>query len=394
MTWETGHDGVGMAPGSARLDGRLRVLMTVDAVGGIWDYALQLSRALAAHGVEIILATLGPLPTPAQRAELRQLGNVVLRESEYSLEWMSHAWHDVDAAGAWLLKLDSEFRPSLIHLNGYCHANLPWSAPALVVAHSCVYSWFSAVRRASPGSEWEEYRRRVTAGLRAARLVTAPSETMLAALRCHYGPFHTTGAVYNGRAQRDFPPAAKQRIIFTAGRLWDEAKNIIALTDLPRRPCWPIYAAGEFRGPEHSTIGLPGLNLLGRLARAEMAEWLGRAAVFVLPARYEPFGLAALEAALAGCVLVLGDIPSLREIWRDAALFVPPDHTQALSDTLARVACDANLRALMSRRARQRALTFSVARMARGYMSLYRRLSPGKDVQSSRFKVQGSESVK
>ncbi len=32
-----------------------------------------------------------------------------------------------------------------------------------------------------------------------------------------------------------------------------------------------------------------------------------------LPARYEPFGLSVLEAALSGCALVLGDIPSLRE---------------------------------------------------------------------------------
>ena len=34
-----------------------------------------------------------------------------------------------------------------------------------------------------------------------------------------------------------------------------------------------------------------------------------------LPARYEPFGLSILEAALSGCALVLGDLPSLRELW-------------------------------------------------------------------------------
>ena len=52
---------------------------------------------------------------------------------------------------------------------------------------------------------------------------------------------------------------------------------------------------------------------------------MGRAAIYALPARYEPFGLSILEAALSGCALVIGDIPSLREIWADAALFVPSD---------------------------------------------------------------------
>jgi glycosyltransferase involved in cell wall biosynthesis len=116
------------------------------------------------------------------------------------------------------------------------------------------------------------------------------------------------------------------------------------------------------------------LNLLGRLSGPEIAQWLGRAAIFALPARYEPFGLAALEAALAGCVLVLGDIPSLREIWRDGALFVPPDDPAALADTVKRVIGDGDLRRLMSLRARKRAWFFSVERMARGYVDLYRRV--------------------
>ena len=39
-------------------------------------------------------------------------------------------------------------------------------------------------------------------------------------------------------------------------------------------------------------------------------------------ARYEPFGLAVLEAAQAGMRLVLSDIPSFRELWDGAATFV------------------------------------------------------------------------
>ncbi|MEB3829625.1 glycosyltransferase [Phormidium sp. CCY1219] len=57
----------------------------------------------------------------------------------------------------------------------------------------------------------------------------------------------------------------------------------------------------------------------------ELSHWYARAAIYAFPARYEPFGLSVLEAALSGCALVLGDIPRLREMWGDAAVFANPD---------------------------------------------------------------------
>ena len=43
--------------------------------------------------------------------------------------------------------------------------------------------------------------------------------------------------------------------------------------------------------------------------------------IYVAASRYEPFGLAALEAALCGCAIVARDIPSLREVWGEAAVY-------------------------------------------------------------------------
>jgi glycosyltransferase involved in cell wall biosynthesis len=105
-----------------------------------------------------------------------------------------------------------------------------------------------------------------------------------------------------------------------------------------------------------------------------LAVWQGSAAIFVLPACYEPFGLAALEAGLAGCALVLGDIPSLREVWGDAAVFVPPDQPHTLAAVLQRLITDVSWRALMAQRARVRALQYTPERMAREHVALYARL--------------------
>ncbi|HEY0779002.1 MAG TPA: glycosyltransferase, partial [Gemmatirosa sp.] len=100
-------------------------------------------------------------------------------------------------------------------------------------------------------------------------------------------------------------------------------------------------------------------------------DWMGRAAVYALPARYEPFGLSALEAGLAGCALVLGDIPSLREVWGDAATYVAPDDAAALADALRTLAADDAHRTALGIRARTRALTYTPARMADGYLAAY-----------------------
>ena len=69
-----------------------------------------------------------------------------------------------------------------------------------------------------------------------------------------------------------------------------------------------------------------------------ISEQLGARPIFVSVARYEPFGLAVLEAAQAGCALVLSDIPTFRELWGGAALFVPANDDRALVSHVERLA--------------------------------------------------------
>jgi glycogen synthase len=78
-----------------------------------------------------------------------------------------------------------------------------------------------------------------------------------------------------------------------------------------------------------------------------------------------------LEAALAGCALVLGDIPSLREVWGDAALFVHPDDGDALAGALRGLLSNPAEREHRAALARARALTFTPRRMAEAYLELY-----------------------
>jgi glycosyltransferase involved in cell wall biosynthesis len=346
--------------------------MTADTVGGVWTYALELARALSPHGVEVVLATMGAPLTPAQWAEARALPHLTIEQSTFQLEWMDEPWADVDAAGDWLLGLEAQVRPDVVHLNGYCHGALPWTRPVLMVGHSCVLSWWEAVKHESAPERYTRYRDEVTHGLRSANKVVAPSRAMLEALQRLYGPLEDTAVIYNARRPEEFPPSeAREPFILTAGRLWDEAKNVAALEAVAPRLGWPVKVAGEVRHPNGSQVQSRHVEPLGRLSARELAGWMGRASVYALPARYEPFGLSPVEAALAGCALVLGDIPSLREVWGEAAVFVPPDDADALTEALERLRKDTALRNRLAARARLRAVEYSPARMAADYLSVY-----------------------
>jgi glycosyltransferase involved in cell wall biosynthesis len=363
----------------------LRVLMTTDAVGGVWNYCVRLAGALQGYGVHIALATMGPAPNEHQHAELRPLPHVQLYEGNFKLEWMQDPWDDVDRAGQWLLDLHDHFHPDIVHLNNYAHAGLPWSAPVLVAAHSCVCSWFEAVRQCQATQDWDEYRWRVRHALRRADLVTAPTAAALQALGKHYGPFRAGVPIYNGYdhiedSAQDEEPA--REVVFCAGRLWDPAKNIAVLDRAAQDICRPVFAAGTIEGPDGQWIELKNLKGLGYLDQARLREWYRRTAVFVQPSLYEPFGLTALEAGLAGCALVLSDIPSLREIWSDAAVFVPPRDHQAMAREINRLVADEGLRQQYACRAGERARAYTLRRMAENYYRSYRSLIQGEPVTS------------
>lgn len=351
--------------------------MTADPIGGVWSYAVELCAALANEGVRVSVATLGARPSVAQEQELTSLPNVTLFPSAFRLEWMPGAWEDAIGAGEWLLSLEKTLRPDVVHLNHLLHADLSWRAPVLSVGHSCVLSWWSAVRGTPLAPEWIEYRLRVTQSLRAARCVVAPTRAILTELEQHYGPFRAAKVIHNARDHRRFSVGPKERLILSAGRIWDPAKNIAALAEIAPEVTAPIVVAGERTGPYGDSVSTRSLELLGPLDSERLARWYARAAVYALPARYEPFGLTALEAALSGCALVLGDIDSLREVWGTAARYVHPDRHGELRDTLNEVLADGTLRARLSSEAMRRALQLTPARTASRYLSLYGELCNG-----------------
>jgi glycosyltransferase involved in cell wall biosynthesis len=335
--------------------------MTVDAVGGVWTYAIELAEALACHGVDVVVAAMGPRPSRAQRRELHQTPVAGYYERGYSLEWMEEGQAHSARAKDWLSSVCTSEAGDILHVNGYAMAALPIEIPVVVAAHSCVLSWSDAVRRQPAGIDVKRYARAVEDGLNAASAIVAPTAAMLADIERLYRPRSKRLVIPNGRSSARLRPGQKEPFVLGAGRVWDEAKNLGALERVAAELEWPVLVAGAGSG-------------LGHISGPELAGLLGRASIFAAPARYEPFGLAALEAALSGCALVVGDIASQREVWGAAAAFVDPFDDEALAATLRKLIADPQRRAQLGAAARRRALEYTPERMAREYVKLYRSL--------------------
>jgi glycosyltransferase involved in cell wall biosynthesis len=347
--------------------------MTTDCVGGVWSYAMTLCGGLAAAGVEVTLAATGGLLRPDQAAQAAALPNVDLRHRPLRCEWMQPPLADVPAAAAWLESLAAEVRPDVIHLNDYAHGGQCFGGrPRVVVAHSDVVTWHRAVVNREPGVLWQDYVMAVSAGLSAANVVVAPTRAVLTAMT-DVGLLNATArqeVIYNAVAEGPAPAAQREPFILTAGRVWDEAKNVRTLAAAAAGLPWPVKVAGDATAPDGGRVVFENVELLGPVPHQELRHLMSVAGIYALPARYEPFGLSAVEAALGGCPLVLGDIPTLREVWGDAVTFVRPDDVEGLRAALEKlITTEAT-----NPRTRDRATTFSIERQVRQYVALYQSL--------------------
>jgi glycosyltransferase involved in cell wall biosynthesis len=351
------------------MSGAPRLLLTADAVGGVWQYSLDLARALAPLGIETFLALLGPAPSAGQRRAAKGLR---LIETGLPLDWLAEDRATLGEAGAKLARLARRFDTDIVQTgNAALLAEADFGIPTVAVQHSCLASWWQAVRGTGLPSDFAWRTEMVGAGLDSADLVVAPTAAFARVTRDIYGLGDTPRPVHNGRAILPLAPRAPHDCAFTAGRLWDEGKNLATLDASAALLPVPVHAAGPVAGPNGAAIAFEAVHALGELDEAGIAHWLSARPVFVSTALYEPFGLAVLEAAAAGCPLVLSDIPTFRELWDGAALFVPARDSKAFARAIGDLVGDDVARNTLGRAARLRAARYTPSATARTMAGLY-----------------------
>jgi glycosyltransferase involved in cell wall biosynthesis len=358
----------------SRLAG-LHVLMTADAVGGVWQYACELSAELAREDVQVTLAVLGPPPSAAQRRCLAGAPGVTLLETGLPLDWLCADAAEAAATARALVDCVRACGAELVHLNAPAFLGAaPFPVPVVAAAHGCIATWWQAARGGTPvdpALAWHgELMRR---GLLTADAVIAPSASFAATLQATYRLPRLPLVVHNGR-----PPVAPdngaQRLnaALCVGRMWDPVKNAAVLDAAAALTDLTILAAGPTRGPHGEEARFAHVVALGELPGADLAELLALQPILVSPATFEPFGLAVLEAAAAGCALVLSDIATFRELWEGAAIFVPPHDAAGFAAAIAALHADPDRRETLGEAARARSARFTPAATAQGMAAIYR----------------------
>jgi glycosyltransferase involved in cell wall biosynthesis len=370
--------------------GFVHVLVTTDSLPGAWSYTRELVTGLVTRGVRVTLVSFGEIPLPDQTSWMDHLHGLDFRPTAFHLEWMQEAEQDLEESSAFLAALVRELCPDILHLNQFCYGNLPVDVPRVVMAHGDLITRTHAVHNRAPRPEgsltW--YRNTVLNGLAGADAVVAPSAWMLDRISACYLRPRRSEVIYPGRNPIFFNPyVSKDDCVLAVGRLVDVSKQVFLLTQHPYSV--PVCIVGA----EH-TVPIPRIPIRadvkvdtdqttvairGPQTEAQLRALYSRASIYAATARYEPLGIAALEAAFSRCAIVANDIPSFREIWGDAALYFRTNDSASLAENIRMLNADRPMRRayaeLAYTRARER---FTTKRMIDECLQLYRSLSSSR----------------
>lgn len=353
--------------------------MTTDTVGGVWIYSLDLCQALEKYDVEVHLVAMGGWPSRQQQKQVSTMENVILYKSDFKLEWMQDPWEDVKRAQKWINCIYHTVNPDLVHFNNYAQTENDWSCPTLTVFHSCVQTWWQAVKGTSVPSQWDKYTKAVKYSLNASDIVVGPTRAILEKAMKAHDITSETKVIYNGRDMASSTVQEKEDFILCIGRIWDEAKNLKLLSQIADKLPWPVYIAGSDHDPAtEKTIKIENVHFLGKLGPGEVRHWMDRAGIFVSPTKYEPFGLAILEAAKFGCALVLSELDTLKELWEDSASFFDPKNPGQAVERINSLIEHEKLRTQFSTKAKERSEQYTSDQMGSEYYKLYREAAEKK----------------
>ena len=354
-------------------------------IGGLGRHVYQLATALAADGHEVVVLSRRPSGTdPSTHPttdEVHEGVRVIAaaqdpHEFEFGRDMM--AWtlamgHAMIRAG---LTLHAKgWQPDIVHAHDWLVAH-----PAIALAEFFDVPMVSTVHATEAGrhSGWVsgQISRQVHAVeswfVRESDSLIACSASMSDEISELFGPdLAEIVVIRNGIDSSRWPFAPRRahagppELLFI-GRLEYEKGVHEAIAALPRirrtHPGTTLTIAGDGTQQDwlvdvarkHKVLRC--VRFVGRVDHDELLRLMDRADAAVLPSHYEPFGIAALEAAAAGIPLVTSNVGGLGEAVIDGETGVsfPPRDVAALAAAVRRVLDDPVAAQRRARAARER----------------------------------------
>ena len=226
--------------------------------------------------------------------------------------------------------------------------------------------------------------------LRAARLITVSASVREELAEYGYASRDRVRVVHHGAGQLESLPAEPppdslpERYGLHVGTL-EPRKNILRLLEawealgelMPDPPALVLcggygWRTDAIRRRVESAVAAGWAHHPGYVSSGQLAALYRGARVVVFPSLYEGFGLPAIEALAAGTPLVCSDIPALREVAGEAALYAPAHRPDLLAETLYQVLTDDVVRRRLGDAGRARRAEFSWGDSARRTLAVWR----------------------
>nr|WP_212763140.1 glycosyltransferase family 4 protein [Gordonia araii] len=336
-------------------------------VGGLGRHVHNLAVELAAQGHDVVVLTRRPTgsdatthPTTVTTAEGVRIVAAAEDPPEFDfgadmMPWTLAMGHAMVRAGLRLVRDDgtgTPWVPEVVHAHDWLVAHPAialaefFDVPLVATIHATEAGrhsgWVAAkTNRQVHSVEWWLARE-------ADALITC-STSMRDEVSRLFGPeLAEIQVIHNGIAVDEWPHSPRAiatgpaELLF-AGRLEYEKGVQDLLAALPRirrtHPGTTLTIAGsgtqqawlEELARKHRVVGA--VRFHGSVERSELIELMHRCAAIVLPSRYEPFGIVALEAAATGIPLVVSTAGGLGEAVTDAitGMTFPPADVTALA---------------------------------------------------------------
>jgi glycogen(starch) synthase len=341
------------------------ILMTSDVTTSEWNYSVEISRALSRHNMRVSLATTGGPLTKEQRREAARVPGLAIYDGGLNPGRPFTSQKDIADARSFLLTLEDRLSPDIVQLNGFGFGAAAFKSPVLLSLHSGVSSLLGDLE------ERTRSRSEIKSILDSAELVVVPTFANLVLLKEIYNFTTSTKVIPHFRRTSDYCAIAKQKFIYSSGSHSRVSDVVDAMETAASEMNWPVVLdPGPIPSNKATQLSFAG-RAQGRLAAANVAQQLSKAAIYCLPTANDLSDVPVLEGALSRCALVVCDLPNLRENWNNCALFVPADDHNALKQSLHLLMVDGGLREDLSLRAYDRAKEFSPERCIDDYLDAY-----------------------
>lgn len=146
--------------------------------------------------------------------------------------------------------------------------------------------------------------------------------------------------IYNAADNRVFKAANRiDESFFLLVSSLDPRKNIkVAIEAFMAMPNIKLKIVGGGNRVFGDSTGIhnlpPNVELLGRIDDEELVSLYTSATAFIFPSIYEGFGIPPLEAMACGCPVIASDIPVLREVCGNSALYFNPFDVDSLREKI------------------------------------------------------------